>query len=264
LPFSPIELLLLRVQAPGKAATMTTNVASEQALQSWLAEYQSLRTEIEWLIEGGVKYQNFAITLLGILFTAIAWAIQHAPRLLVPTLLAIPFLFTLLGFLYCRQHEEVYVVAAYLKDYVRPRVRRLVDDEAMWGWEEFKAERNAQWSKSKSGRASSAGIVFALRSMLFIAPSVGSMIAVAVHASSQQLISFHLLKHFVPAVFAAWFVFNAYIVAALGLYLFKRMDLQKRIVGDPSQPPPGSHSNQEQPRPSHDHSAHETGPGRKH
>ncbi len=217
---------------------MGTSVASQQALKTWLAEYISLRAEIKWLIDGGTKYQNFAITLLGLLFTALAWVIDNAPRLLIPMLLVVPFLFTLLGFLYCRQHEEVYIVAAYLKDYVRPRVRCLVNDDAIWGWEEFKAEHAEQWSRSKSSKASSGAIVFALRAMLFVAPSIGSIIAVVVYAFSQRLISFHLLRHFVPAVFVVWFCFNVYIVAMLGVYLFRRMDLHKRIIGDQAQKKP--------------------------
>jgi hypothetical protein len=202
---------------------MATTVASQQALETWLAEYTSLRAEISWLIDGGTKYQNFAITLLGLLFTALAWVIEHAPRMLIPMLLVAPFLFTLLGFLYCRQHEEVYVVAAYLKDYVRPRVRCLVNDDAIWGWEEFKAKHAEHWS-----------MVFALRAMLFVAPSIGSIIAVLVYAFSQRLISFHLLRHFVPAVFVAWFCFNVCIVVLLGFYLFRIMHLPKRIMGGQS------------------------------
>src|ERR1035441_2219876 len=174
-----------------------TGSSAHLALDAWLVEYKCLRSEIEWLIDGGAKYQNLAVTLMGLIFTAIAWIVKEAPVLLVPTLLVAPFLFTLLGFLYCRQHEEVYVVAAYLKDYVRPRVRCLVNDDAIWGWEEFKAKHAEHWS-----------MVFALRAMLFVAPSIGSIIAVLAYAFSQRLISFHLLRHFVPAVFVAWFCFN--------------------------------------------------------
>jgi hypothetical protein len=97
----------------------------EDVLAAWLAEYQALRAEIEWLINDGTRYQNFAITLLGIIGATIGWLLKEASALLLPTLLAVPFIFCLLGFLYSRQHEEVYIVAAYLKDYLRPRVRQL-------------------------------------------------------------------------------------------------------------------------------------------
>ena len=110
-----------------------TRTPKALALNAWLAEYKSLRAEIEWLVEGGTKYQNFAITLLGLLSSILAWVIERSHDLIIPSLLVVPFLFTLLGFLYCRQHEEVYVIAAYLNTYVRPRVRALVGDNDILG-----------------------------------------------------------------------------------------------------------------------------------
>jgi hypothetical protein len=151
----------------------------EDSLAAWLAEYQALRAEIEWLINDGTRYQNFAITLLGIIGATIGWVLKEASALLVPSLLIVPFIFCLLGFLYSRQHEEVYIVAAYLKDYLRPRVRQLVGDEYLWGWEEFKKQR---WdAMSRRRRFKPFGIndtVFLLRAMLFIIPSVLSLTGV--------------------------------------------------------------------------------------
>lgn len=214
----------------------TLDPVRQEALQAWLAEYNSLRAEIEWLIEGGAKYQDFAITLLGLLFTAIAWVTQYGTTLLIPTMLVIPFLFTLLGFLYCRQHEEVYVVASYLKDYVRPRLRSLVGDHSLWGWEEFKARRSRELFKTKRGLSSSAGIVLVLRSMLFVVPSLGSIIAVVALSISKGLLRARMFVHFVPALFVLWFAFDLLIVSALILHLRARTDLPERFVELNAQP----------------------------
>ena len=196
---------------------------NDLALMAWLAEYRALRAEIQWLIEGGTKYQDFAIALLGVLTTTFAWIIEHGHRFLVPSLQVVPFLFTILGFLYCRQHEEVYVVAAYLNDYVRPHVRSLVHDDAIWGWEDFKGASATHTNTSIVN-------VFALRSMLFIAPSAGSMIAVMFYSSSHRLLHLSLLKSLPSALLTIWFLCNLLMVATLCIHLFhKGVELPKQL-----------------------------------
>lgn len=154
----------------------TSNPEVEDALAAWLAEYNSLRTEIEWLIQDGTSYQNYAITLLGILGAAIGWLLNEASVLLLPSLLIIPVIFTLLGFLYIRQHEEVFIVAAYLKEYVRPRVRELVREPMLWGWEEFKTARLKRNNRRRGHFLNSTDIIILLRGALFILPSVVTLI----------------------------------------------------------------------------------------
>jgi hypothetical protein len=222
----------------------TPDPVRQQRLEAWLAEYNSLRAEIEWLIEGGAKYQNFAITLLGLLFTAIAWVTQNGTTLIVPTVLVIPFLFTLLGFLYCRQHEEVYVVASYLKQYVRPRLRSIVRDESLWGWEEFKASHSGGGSRPGKTRSTSAGMVLVLRSMLFVVPSLGSIIAVIAFSIEQGFVRARSFLHFVPALFLLWFVFDLLIVSALIFYLLKKTHLPERLLELNTQPIEPTRANQ--------------------
>jgi hypothetical protein len=153
----------------------------DDVLAAWLAEYQCLRAEIEWLINDGTRYQNFAITLVGIIGAAIGWLLKEAPIILIPTLLVVPFVFCLLGFLYSRQHQEVYIVAAYLKDYVRPRVRELVGDESLWGWEEFKSQEWRALSPYRRFKPFGLNdIVFLLRAMLFILPSIVALSVVVI------------------------------------------------------------------------------------
>jgi hypothetical protein len=207
----------------------------ESALEAWLAEYKCLRSEMEWLIDGGAKYQNFAITLMGLMFTAIAWAVREAPMLLIPTLLILPFLFCLLGFLYCRQHEEVYVVAAYLKDYLRPRVRSLVGEKNLWGWEEFKARSEAT-QPTRLKLLSSAAFVFVLRSMLFVIPSVGCLTASFVYAIAQGFHPFsRQLLRLTPALLTVWFLFDLVAVALLIGHLLSTRHLSRSIVRNDSE-----------------------------
>jgi|ERR1035441_1102299 hypothetical protein len=207
-----------------------TGSSAHLALDAWLVEYKCLRSEIEWLIDGGAKYQNLAVTLMGLIFTAIAWIVKEAPVLLVPTLLVIPFLFCLLGFLYCRQHEEVYVVAAYLKDYLRPRVRSLIGEQTLWGWEEFKVQcADAQSTRLKL--LSSAGFVFILRSMLFVIPSVACLTASVICSIAQGFYPFsnHML-HPTPALLTVWFFFDLTAIVILIVYLLSTRHLSRRIV----------------------------------
>lgn len=128
------------------------------------------------------------------------------------------------------------MVASYLKDYVRPRLRSLVGDHSLWGWEEFKARRSRELFKTKRRLSSSAGIVLVLRSMLFVVPSLGSIIAVVALSISKGLLHARMFGHFVPALFVLWFAFDLLIVSALILHLRARTDLPERLVEPNAQP----------------------------
>lgn len=196
----------------------------KDVLATWLAEYQALRAEIEWLINDGTRYQNFAITLLGIIGAMIGWLLKEASALLLPTLLVVPFIFCLLGFLYLRQHEEVYIVAAYLKDYLRPRVRQLVGDEYVWGWEEFKNERwDAMFRRRRFKAFGINDTVFLLRAMLFIIPSVLALSGVMmclVGVAPFPTVS--LRQWTIAIVIAASVLFDSTLVLLLVRHLFLR------------------------------------------
>jgi len=213
-------------------AESSKQASMQDRLSVWLAEYQALRTEIEWLIRDANQYQNFAIALLGAVTAAIAWVFEKAPTLIVPTLLVVPFLFCLLGFLFFRQHEEVYVIAAYLREYVRPQVRLLTKDNALWGWEEFKARRTDQIYKCGLFKAiSTSKMILVLRTLLFLIPSILSLLVVIIYVTLQgihQFVSNYGTTN--TAFFAIGFFFDVVVVSLLIRNLFTQSDLPRRVL----------------------------------
>ncbi len=205
--------------------------ALEEKLEAYLAEYQSLRAEMEWLIRGADQYQNLTFALIGAAATIFPWVLDKAPILLVPTLLILPLLFSLLGFLFLRQHEEVYVVAAYLSEYIRPRIRLLVGDSEAWGWEEFKDQRSREvlgrgplafFSKSK--------IIVFLRSSLFVLPSVAALVIVVNGLDFEHLFQ-SMAQHLVLNILMGiWFLFDAVFVLLFVFHLWSQGDLPNRIL----------------------------------
>ena len=206
---------------------------ASDALTAWLAEYNSLRAEIEWLIKDATRYQSFAITLLGILVPGVGWLLKELPDLVVPSLLVISFIYCLLGFLYTRQHEEVYVVAAYLKDYVRPRVRELMNDSSMWGWEEFKGQRWAALRPRRGlGCLRPGNMIVLLRAMLFVLPSAAALAAVGfILLQTYRSVAFSSFHAAPVALLAAAFLFNTAVLGALLRHLFLRNRLPRDLLG---------------------------------
>ncbi len=221
--------------------THPTTEMSSAAVEVWLAEYNNLRREIEWLINDATRYQALSISIVTLVAPAVAWVETQAPRLLLSTLLSVPFVVTLLGFLFYRQHEEVHVIAVYLRDYVRPRVRAALADSAIWGWEEFKSERHQVLRETSVIRGlSSSTVVMALRSMLFVGPSLVALALAGVTATrlglAQLLGAFGRIG---VAALAGYAFLDAVLVAALSVYVFRQGDLGARIMM-PAQTFPGS------------------------
>lgn len=153
------------------------------ALIAALAEYDALRIEIAWLIEHGGQLQNYAIGLsVGILPVVTVILQTGKAGLLVGVLLSLPIALSLLGLLYFRQHQEVYVVASYIKEEIRPLIRELCEREDLWTWEEFKKERLELLSaRSPIHGASRPASVLLLRLAIFILPAAASlMLAISV------------------------------------------------------------------------------------
>jgi hypothetical protein len=203
----------------------------EEKLEAYLAEYHSLRTEMEWLIKGADQYQNFTIALIGASVTILPWIQDKTPSILIPTLLILPVLFSLLGLLYLRQHEEVYVIAAYLSEYIRPRVRHLVKDNGAWGWEEFKAQRSKEaFSSGPLGFLSTSKIIVILRSSLFLFPSFAALIVIMIGLDFQNL--FQSLTHrlVLNTLMGIWFLCDVLIVLLLIFRLWSQGDLAARIL----------------------------------
>jgi hypothetical protein len=156
-----------------------SRAAPAALVEAHVAEYLALRSEIEWLIKDGSQYQGFAIALLAAALPVLQFLSQRYQDVFSVTLLVIPFLFCLLGLLYFRQHEEVYVIAAYLATSLRPRVRTLTGDPELWGWEEFKAAHGAPTTGMASW-VSGGRTILVLRALLFVVPSLLAVVVAAV------------------------------------------------------------------------------------
>lgn len=203
----------------------------EEKLEAYLAEYHSLRTEMEWLIKGGDQYQNFTIALVGAAVTILPWILDKAPSLLIPTLLILPLLFSLLGLLYLRQHEEVYVIAAYLSEYIRPRVRHLVKDSEAWGWEEFKAQRSKEaFGSGHLSFFSTSKIIVILRSSLFLFPSLAALIVIINSLDFQNLLQSLTHSLVLNTLMGIWFLCDVLIVLLFVFRLWSQGDLPARIL----------------------------------
>lgn len=203
----------------------------EEKLEAYLAEYVALREEIKWLIQEAGQYQNFAIVVIGATLTLIPWVLDKAPSLLVPVLLIVPFVFSLLGFLYLREHEEVYVVAAYLREYLRPRVRNLIKDSEAWGWEEFKDTRSREvFSGDVLHFLSTTKIIVILRSSLFLLPSIVALLYILI-STDYSYIFIHFKEHFTTYILLViWLIFDSGVVFLLIFRLWGQGDLPKRIL----------------------------------
>jgi hypothetical protein len=212
--------------------TTAMSAMSDLSVEAWLAEYNCLRREIEWLINDATKYQALSISIVALVAPGIAWTETEAPRLVIPALLSVPFVVTLLGFLFYRQHEEVHVIAVYLRDYVRPQIRTALRDTALWGWEEFKAERHRALRETAVIRGiSSSTVVILLRSMLFVAPSLVALTLAGVKAEQLGLAKLTGEFRGIGVVGLAGYAFiDVVLVIALSIYLLRQGDLGKRIM----------------------------------
>ncbi|SRR5579871_682759 len=204
---------------------------TEEKLETYLAEYVALREEIKWLVQEAGQYQNFAIVVIGATLSLVPWVLDKAPMLLTPVLLIVPFVFSLLGFLYLREHEEVYVVAAYLREYLRPQVRLLIKDREAWGWEEFKDKRSREvFSGDVLRFLSTTRIIVILRSSLFLLPSTISLLFILASTDYQYILN-HFKEHFLTYVLLAiWFILDALVVVLLILHMWGQGDFPKRIL----------------------------------
>ena len=203
----------------------------ENKLNTYLTEYQALRAEIDWLIRDGTQYQKFSIAILSIIFAGIGWIIQNAIELLIPILLTIPFIFCVLGYLFLRQHEEVYVVASYIKEYIRPRVRKIIDDEDAWGWEEYKSELNERiCSHRLFGCFSSSRMIVILRSCIFVVPSILSLAILVLYSIEKSIPTLTGMYGFPMLIlFAIFYIFDILIFLLFLAYLMTQSDLPKRV-----------------------------------
>lgn len=117
---------------------ISSNKESETAIL--LAEYQALRNEIAWLIKNENTFMSLSVTLFTAIIAFNKFFIDSSfDTAAVPVLLIIPIPFLLFAALFQRQHIEVYIVASYISNCIRPQVRKLCGNgDRIWQWEEWK------------------------------------------------------------------------------------------------------------------------------
>jgi hypothetical protein len=169
---APQRQRISRRDTPANAA-QSANVAQTGQIDAHLAEYEALRNEIEWLIRDASQYQTYALGLIAILPPAFALLVDTRQSwLLVPSLLLASAAFALFGYLFFRNHQEVYVIAGYLARVVRPQVRALTGSTTLWGWEEYKASTYAALrGSSRLGGLAGLPFVVMLRLLVFLLPA---------------------------------------------------------------------------------------------
>lgn len=209
------------------------NATNENALTAALAEYQSLRAEIRWLIEHGTQLQNYAIGLSVGVFPVVAFILEKSSVvLLVGLLLLLPLILSLLGVLYFRQHQEVYVVAAYIREKVRPLIRELSGRDDLWEWEEFKSVRQS----GLAARSHAFGMwhprmVFILRISIFSLPALCSLaigISVAIGQGFSRIQATYTIVGVVLLMLLC--IINVVAMFMLAIQCWKEGDLEKILV----------------------------------
>jgi hypothetical protein len=196
-----------------------------------LAEYAALRSEIEWLIKDAGQYQTYALGLIAVLPPAFA-LLLGAKRdwLTIPAIIIANSTFCLFGYLFFRSHQEVYVVASYLKNVVRPKIRQLTGSESVWDWEEYKARANLDIRhSSRLGLLGSPRFVWLVRLLVFVLPAAVGVVAVAV-------ILFHQASRyswFALTGIAIGLAINVGMLVVLALWFWVKGDLAKVLTDEP-------------------------------
>jgi hypothetical protein len=203
----------------------------DQGMAACLAEYQALQGEMGWLREEAAQYQRLSVTLLVGLVPLLSFLAANSPDLLIPSLLAAPFPFTVLGYLFFRQHEEVYVIAAYLHDEVRPQVQRLAALPTIWRWEEFKHTRFSSDRRGILGVINSGQMALAMRILLFLLPAVLSTVAAAAVVLARNPSTLLTMYGWAAGCFViAALLFDVLLIGTLVGFLWTQGDLAKRVL----------------------------------
>jgi hypothetical protein len=216
----------------GESATSTAlDQFFEQGMVACLAEYQTLVAEMKWLREEAAQYQRLSVTLFVGLVPLLSLLASNSPDLLIPTLLATPFPFGVLGYLFFRQHEEVYVIAAYIHEEVRPQIRRLAALPAIWGWEEFKDTRFVSGRRGVLGLLNSGKMPITMRILLFLLPAVVSTTAAAAVVLERNPSALLVMYGWaVGGLAVAAFLFDVLLIVGLVGFLWTQGDLATRVL----------------------------------
>jgi hypothetical protein len=122
--------------------------SDRDGFEALVKEFESLRTEIEWLIANGMRYQQFAIVITVAGLSASTFTISQQPSLYPALGYALSAVVSWLGVLYFWEHVEIHVVAGYIQQVLRPKVRKASCVDTWWEWEEYKGD---QWKRKEIG-----------------------------------------------------------------------------------------------------------------
>lgn len=147
-----------------------------EAFDALISEFENLRSEIQWLVANGMRYQQFgiAITIAGL--SATTFTISKHPYLYPPLGFALSAVLSWLGILYYWEHVEIHVVAGYIQEIIRPKVCKAANLKNWWEWEEYK---NEQWKKKKLGMPNLFRwrlLSFCIIAALFALTSIGTIV----------------------------------------------------------------------------------------
>ena len=148
-----------------KPSPLPSGVNRAGVIAASIAEYNALRDEIGWLINGAQSYQGLSIALVGGFIGFLAGIAGKQSPYEIYVFLFTPPVLSLLGFLYFRQHQEVYVVAACIDQKIVPTLRQAIGSDDIFVWERHKAS-------APQGIKPAAVMVHFLRLLLFALPSL--------------------------------------------------------------------------------------------
>jgi hypothetical protein len=223
-----------RQRPPGPRATGSrarpAATPTQGLVDAILAEYAALRNEIDWLIKDAGQYQTYALGLIAVLPPAFALLLgTHRAWLAIPAIIIANSTFCLFGYLFFRSHQEVHVVAAYLKQVVRPRIRQLTGSDSVWDWEEYKAKANLDIQRSTwLGLLGNPRFVWLLRLHIFLLPAAVGIVAVSVILFRAWIV--HRYSWFALSAIGLGAVVNAGMVAVLTLWFWSKGDLAKMLA----------------------------------
>jgi hypothetical protein len=162
-----------------------------------------------------------------------AFVLQNSSAVfLIGLLVALPIALSLLGLLFFRQHQEVYVIAAYIREKIRPTIRELTGRDDAWGWEEFKAASQ----KRLSARSPILGMwrprtILLLRLAIFSLPALCSVliaISLAIAQGASKIYASYTTAG--SAVLLLFAVIDVVVMVVLGIRLWSESDLAGVVI----------------------------------
>lgn len=225
-----------RQRSPRPRAAVSTSPSATAStpglVDAILAEYAALRNEIDWLIKDAGQYQTYALGLVAVLPPAFALLLGTSRDwLAIPAIIIANSAFCLFGYLFFRSHQEVYIVAAYLKKIVRPQIRQAIGSNSVWDWEEYKTKINLDIQhSSRLGLLGNPRFVWLLRLLVFLLPAVVGLVAVGIILFRAGMVDNYSWIALIGIGLGV--LVNAAMVAVLALWFWSKGDLAKVLADE--------------------------------